>query len=193
MTLVVVLIQMKLVSVAIVESKAMIYVYAGNSMAIVLDARSLVTWCITMMLPWTSTKASKASRCSRSLDYIPVESKVLYVCSVKIPPSKWFEMWPMVLGRWSGPVEEKLLRPWDMLQVSLPEDHNDKKKRWNCHCFEMKLKRLSVGTQTGGMFGQLSLTRSDLVLICKLSTDRKGCVIYILYIVMFRLNRKHRH
>jgi uncharacterized Zn-finger protein len=43
MTLVVVLIQMKLVSVAIVESKAMIFVYAGNSMAIVLDARSLVT------------------------------------------------------------------------------------------------------------------------------------------------------
>jgi hypothetical protein len=43
MTLVVVLIQMKLVSAAIVESKAMISVYAGNSMAIVLDVRSLVT------------------------------------------------------------------------------------------------------------------------------------------------------
>jgi hypothetical protein len=53
------------------------------------------------------------------LDYIPVESKVLLVCSVKIPPSKWFEM----------KLDEKSLRPWDMLQASLPEDHNDKKTR----------------------------------------------------------------
>jgi hypothetical protein len=43
------------------------------------------------------------------------------------------------------------------------------------------------------LFRQLSLTRSALMLICQLSTDRKGCVIYILYIVMFRLNRKRRH
>jgi hypothetical protein len=35
----------------------------------------------------------------------------------------------MALGRWSGPLEEKSLRPWDMLQVSLQEDHNDKKTR----------------------------------------------------------------
>jgi hypothetical protein len=31
-------------------------------------------------------------------------------------------------------LEEKSLRPWDMLQASLQEDHNDKKTRWNCHC-----------------------------------------------------------
>jgi hypothetical protein len=47
------------------------------------------------------------------LDYIPVESKVLLISS------KWFEM----------NLEEKSLRPWDMLQASLQEDHNDKKTR----------------------------------------------------------------
>jgi hypothetical protein len=35
--------------------------------------------------------------------------------------------------------------------------------------FETTLKRLSVGTQTGGMFRQLSLTRSDLLLKCILT------------------------
>jgi hypothetical protein len=47
------------------------------------------------------------------LDYIAVESKVLLLSS------KWFEM----------NLEEKSLRPWDVLHVSLQEDHHYKKTR----------------------------------------------------------------
>jgi hypothetical protein len=115
-----------------------------------------VTRCITMVLLW--------NLCERFESFKMVKNPESRIKNQESNP-RYFSYHQSV---WDESVEKSLkgLGVWSMYWFRKTTNQT---KEVKLSLFETTLKRLSVGTQTGGMFRQLSLTRSDLLLICILT------------------------